>query len=187
MGLRDRILNKVKRVLGGGGSAPARSSPSPTPRAAAPDAAPAPAAPTPPAAASAPAAGEAGKERAEDYIPFMASSAIAEGSARTGLAPNGRTVAVFRYQGKLFCIDNECRHEDGPVGEGEIKGKVVKCPYHDWAYDFTTGQCVSNPENKLETYYVKEVDGQVYVGGVATPGTSMRGGEHNDGLKVIVR
>lgn len=159
MGLRDRIMNRIKRVVGGGGSTPASTSTS--------------------AAAAA--------SSTDGFLALAASAALVEGTAKTGLAPNGRTVALFRHQGKLYCVDNECRHEDGPVGEGEIKGTVVKCPYHDWAYDFTTGQCVSNPENKLETYHIKEQGGQIWVGAVATPGTSMRGGEHNDGMKVIVK
>ena len=75
----------------------------------------------------------------------------------------------------------------GAVAEGEIKGCTVKCPYHDWEYDFTTGKCVTWPENKLETYFVREKDGFLWLGPVATPGTSMRGGDHNDGMKVIVK
>ena len=43
------------------------------------------------------------------------------------------------------------------------------------------------PENKLETYFVREKDGFLWLGAVATPGTSMRGGDHNDGMKVIVK
>lgn len=112
--------------------------------------------------------------------------AVAEGRPGTYAAPNGRAAAIFLKDGKLYGIDNECRHEDGPVAEGEITGCTVKCPYHDWEYDFTTGVCVSWPENKLETYHVRERDGFLWIGPVATKGTEMRGGDHNDGMKVIV-
>lgn len=160
MGLRDRILNKAKSIIGGGkgDKGPALN-----------------------------AAGLPSALSPDGYRAVAKEGVVKEGGAGTYQAPNGRVAAVFRHQGKLFCIDNECRHEDGPVGEGEIKGTKVKCPYHDWEYDFTTGVCTFHPENKLETYAVREKDGFLWIGPVLTKGTEMRGGEHNDGMKVIVK
>lgn len=161
MGLRDRILNKVKSVVGGGG---------------------------PQKAAGKAASGAMPTTNSPDgYKAVAKEGVVKEGGAGTYPGPNGRVVAVFRKDGKLYAIDNECRHEDGPVGEGKIEGCRVQCPYHDWEYDFTNGECTSNPGNKLETYAVRERDGWLWIGPVVTPGTAMRGGEHNDGMKVIVK
>jgi nitrite reductase/ring-hydroxylating ferredoxin subunit len=96
-------------------------------------------------------------------------------------------VAVFRQGGRLWCIDNACAHEDGPVGEGDVTGTCVRCPYHDWEYDFTTGACHTDPERSLATYAVREEDGFIWVGPRLTPGTQARGGDHNDGLETITR
>ena len=159
MGLRDRILGKVKGALGKGGPAGAGYDSSGLPTA----------------------------RSADGYKAVDKAGLVAEGRPRTYAAPNGRAAAVFLKDGKLYCIDNECRHEDGPVAEGEITGCTVKCPYHDWEYDFTTGNCVTWPENKLETYHVREADGFLWIGPILTAGTSQRGGDHNDGMKVIVR
>lgn len=159
MGLRDRILGKVKSALGKGGPGGSGLDASGLPTAQSPD----------------------------GYKAVAKAGVVTEGVPRTFAAPNGRAASIFVKDGQLYCIDDECRHEDGPVAEGIVAGCTVKCPYHDWEYDFTTGVCVTWPENRLETYHVREKDGFLWIGGIRTPGTSMRGGAHNDGMKVIVR
>ena len=71
---------------------------------------------------------------------------------------NGKTVAVFSVDGNFYAIDNTCIHRGGPLGEGDLAGNVVTCPWHGWEYNVTTGACVNNPSGKVETYQVK-VDG----------------------------
>ena len=109
--------------------------------------------------------------------------------AKAGTFPlEGTTiVAVFRQGGKLWVIDNACAHEDGPVGEGDVSGNCVRCPYHDWEYDFTTGACRTDPERALATFSVRDREGVIWVGPRLTEGTKARGGDHNDGLETITR
>ena len=68
---------------------------------------------------------------------------------------NGKTLAVFNVDGAFHAIDNTCIHRGGPLGEGELEGSVVTCPWHGWQYDVTTGTCVANPAAKVERYEVK--------------------------------
>jgi nitrite reductase/ring-hydroxylating ferredoxin subunit len=159
MGLRDRFLNKAKTLLGREEKKGSGLN----------------------------AQGLPSQPNGDGYRAVCKAAAIAEGKPGTFQAPNGRVAAVFRHQGKLYCVDNECRHEDGPVGEGTITGTRVRCPYHDWEYDFISGVCTSHPENRLETYHVREGEGFIWIGPILAEGTSMRGGEHNDGMKVIVK
>lgn len=114
------------------------------------------------------------------------SDRVPEGGAGT-FPFQGIVIAVFRKDGRLYAVDNACRHEDGPVGEGTVAGCKVRCPYHEWEYDFTTGRCVNHPEASLATYAVREDGGVIWVGRRLTEGTAARGGEHNDGLETIVR
>lgn len=52
--------------------------------------------------------------------------------------------AVFRVNGELGCIRNECVHAGGPLCEGWIRNGKVVCPWHKWEYDFKTGKGFSN-------------------------------------------
>jgi nitrite reductase/ring-hydroxylating ferredoxin subunit len=68
---------------------------------------------------------------------------------------NGKAFAVFNVDGIFHVIGNTCIHRGGPLGEGELEGSVVTCPWHGWQYDVTTGACVANPAAKVERYEVK--------------------------------
>ena len=72
---------------------------------------------------------------------------------------NGKTIALFNVDGKFHAIDNTCKHQGGPLGEGTCEGNIVTCPWHGWQYDVTTGINSANPQVKVDTYEVK-VEGE---------------------------
>ena len=68
---------------------------------------------------------------------------------------NGTPLAIFNVDGTIHAINNTCCHRDGPLGEGELEGNIVTCPWHGWRYNVTTGACLNNPTAKVEAYQVK--------------------------------
>lgn len=68
---------------------------------------------------------------------------------------NGKTLAIFNVDGTFHAIDNTCLHRGGPLGEGDVEGQMVTCPWHGWQYNVATGACVNNPAAKVECYQVK--------------------------------
>ena len=75
----------------------------------------------------------------------------------------GRSVAVFNVEGRYYAIDNTCPHRGGPLGEGDLDGAVVACPWHAWRWDVRTGANTNNPALTLACFPVVEDDGAVYV------------------------
>ncbi len=71
---------------------------------------------------------------------------------------DGTSIAVFNCEGSFYAIENTCKHRGGPLGEGQLSGKTVTCPWHGWQYDVTSGVCTMNPSIKSQTFAVK-VDG----------------------------
>ena len=171
MGLRDRLKNKIKQTLSAPSPArPAASTPATTQ-------APAPA-PAPSTSVERP------TEATQDgFHAVVASADLTEDRCGTYYAGD-TIVVVFRHEGALYAMNNTCNHEDGPIGEGVVSGTVIACPYHDWRYDFTSGECLTTPDRNVATYAVREQDGFVWVGPELTQGVSIhsRGGEHNDGM-----
>lgn len=49
------------------------------------------------------------------------------------------TLAVTNHEGTYGCLDNHCPHQGGPLGEGSIEGGHLRCPWHGYDYDPTTG------------------------------------------------
>lgn len=83
---------------------------------------------------------------------------IAEGTGKV-IEAAGRTLAVFNTGGIFYAVDNACKHSGGPLGDGEVHGTRVICPWHGWEYDFTTGYNVDDPEMKLTCFAVR-VEGE---------------------------
>ena len=75
----------------------------------------------------------------------------------------GRTLAVFNVDGTFYAIDNECSHRGGPLGEGDLEGTVVLCPWHAWRWDVTTGNNANNPAVKVACYPVSVEGEAVFV------------------------
>ncbi|HSB46389.1 MAG TPA: non-heme iron oxygenase ferredoxin subunit [Candidatus Bilamarchaeum sp.] len=76
---------------------------------------------------------------------------------------NGRRIALFNVDGKIFATDNACLHQGGPLGDGELMDNVITCPLHGWQYDVCSGTCFNMPSKKLETFKVEVRDGDIFV------------------------
>jgi len=48
-------------------------------------------------------------------------------------------VMVANVGGSLHAIENVCPHAGLPLGDGDLAGKVITCPYHGYAYRVDTG------------------------------------------------
>lgn len=75
----------------------------------------------------------------------------------------GKFVAMANVSGKVCAFNGICLHQGGPLGEGDLVGQVVVCPWHSWAYDVTTGKLVGNPEVGVETYPVEVRGDDIFV------------------------
>jgi nitrite reductase/ring-hydroxylating ferredoxin subunit len=64
----------------------------------------------------------------------------------------GQAIAVANVGGSFYAISNTCLHRGGPLGEGQLDGKVVTCPWHGWQFDVTTGKAVQNPQAGVGCY-----------------------------------
>lgn len=76
---------------------------------------------------------------------------------------NGKAVAIANVEGKLFAINSICLHHGGPLGEGDLEGSVVSCPWHGWQYDVTTGKLAQQPETGVDCYPIELRGSDVYV------------------------
>ncbi len=72
----------------------------------------------------------------------------------------GQAVAVFNVAGTLYAIGGTCTHRGGPLGEGELDGTVVTCPWHGAQFNVTTGQVVGPPAGQSVPAYTVIVEGE---------------------------
>lgn len=93
-----------------------------------------------------------------DFVKVAATGDLEPGNGKVVEVGDVR-VALFNVGGSYHAIDNTCPHAMGPLGEGDLEGTVVTCPWHMWQFDVVTGQCPHNPGMKVHTYPVR-VEGE---------------------------
>lgn len=96
---------------------------------------------------------------------FVTVAQTGDVEAGTGkvLEVQDKTIALFNVEGTFYAIDNICVHRGGPLGEGELDDCTVTCPWHGWDYNVKTGQCETNPTEKVACYEVKVEGSSVMV------------------------
>ncbi len=89
-----------------------------------------------------------------NFTKVAKTSEIPAGSGKV-VEVGGKMVALFHDDGLFYAIDNTCRHQGGPLGEGSLSGATVTCPWHGWEYDVKTGVCQADPSVTVQTFSVK--------------------------------
>jgi nitrite reductase (NADH) small subunit len=98
-----------------------------------------------------------------NFVRVAATGEIPAGQGKT-IEVDGKQIALFNVDGTLYAIDNTCKHRGGPLGEGELDGTNVICPWHGWTYNVTNGECLDEPDCHVETYDVRVEGNDVLVG-----------------------
>ena len=73
-----------------------------------------------------------------------------------------KRIALFRNAAGVYAADNRCPHQGYALKDGDIRGDVLTCAWHNWKFRLTDGKCVFGGEN-IRTYPVSVRDGWVYV------------------------
>jgi nitrite reductase/ring-hydroxylating ferredoxin subunit len=89
----------------------------------------------------------------------------------------GRSIGVFNVGGRLYALHNGCPHKGGPLCEGRIcgttvpgeghdfvyarEGEILRCAWHGWEFDITSGRALADPRVRARAYPVAVEDGQV--------------------------
>lgn len=89
-----------------------------------------------------------------DWVQVALVSEVGEGRLFEGMA-DGVAVILTCIEGDFFAYGATCPHAGGPLGEGEIQGTTLSCPYHGWAFDLGSGACETHPSAHLERRRVR--------------------------------
>ena len=75
----------------------------------------------------------------------------------------GKTIALFNVEGTFYAMDNMCIHRGGPLGDGDLEGTTVICPWHAWRWDVRTGANANNPAVRIPCFPVTVEGADVFV------------------------
>ncbi len=98
----------------------------------------------------------------DDWHKVPATDVPAEGRVQS-VVLGGQSVALTRCAGTLGALENRCPHQGGPLGEGSIENGWLRCPWHGYDYDPTTGRPPEGFTDGVTTYDVEERADGAYV------------------------
>jgi 3-phenylpropionate/trans-cinnamate dioxygenase ferredoxin subunit len=88
---------------------------------------------------------------------------IAEGSVKV-VEAGGKRIALCKFNGSVYAIDDVCTHDRGPLDQGELIGDEIECPRHGARFDVKTGRATRLPAiQPVRTYPVRVEDGAIVV------------------------
>jgi nitrite reductase/ring-hydroxylating ferredoxin subunit len=94
-----------------------------------------------------------------DFRTVAKASEVPPGSLKHVELESGTQVCIANVDGTYYAMGGECTHMGGPLGEGELEGNIVTCPWHSGEFDVTTGKAVSPPAEGDEPVYEVRVEG----------------------------
>ena len=87
---------------------------------------------------------------------------------------NGISIGVFNVNDTYYALRNRCPHQGAPLCQGSLKGtalpslpgeylwaregEILRCPWHGWEFDVTTGRSVCSPQKVRVRSYEVTVD-----------------------------
>jgi nitrite reductase/ring-hydroxylating ferredoxin subunit/thioredoxin reductase len=73
-------------------------------------------------------------------------------------------VLLLHTDSELFAIGAYCTHYHGPLAEGLVTGKAVRCPWHHACFDVRSGEALRAPAlSPVESWIVEENAGRIFV------------------------
>ncbi|MBA2114864.1 non-heme iron oxygenase ferredoxin subunit [Bremerella alba] len=70
-----------------------------------------------------------------------------------------RFVIVIHAGGQVYCLDDVCTHDDGPLGEGDLEGYEIECPRHGAKFDIRTGAPTLMPATQPTQVHEAKIEG----------------------------
>jgi nitrite reductase/ring-hydroxylating ferredoxin subunit len=98
----------------------------------------------------------------ERFIDVAATSDLPAGRAKA-FTVGDRRIAVCHTGKGFFAVDNTCPHRGGPLGEGDVLGDELVCPWHLWGFDVASGLCPGNPDMSVGTHEVRVENERILV------------------------
>lgn len=99
---------------------------------------------------------------------------------RRSVVLEGRAIGVLNVAGTLYALRDTCPHQGASLCRGTIggtflpsapheyvyglEGRVLRCPWHGWEFDLTTGRSIFAPDRvRTRIYPITAEEGMVIV------------------------
>jgi cytochrome P450/nitrite reductase/ring-hydroxylating ferredoxin subunit len=104
---------------------------------------------------------DARSDTTDAWYPVGPADAPPDGTLRT-VVVDGRPVCLGRVEGRWVAFDDTCTHEECPLADGELDGRIITCPCHGSEFDVLSGDVLCPPAlDPLPIHTVRVVGSQL--------------------------
>ena len=94
-----------------------------------------------------------------DFVRVAKLSDIEEGDLME-VEVDGEPVCLAKTGDAIYAFTGTCTHIGGPLGEGELDGDVLTCPWHGAQFDVHTGKVLRGPARQNIQTYAVQIEGE---------------------------
>ncbi|MBI4552539.1 MAG: Rieske (2Fe-2S) protein [Candidatus Latescibacteria bacterium] len=81
-------------------------------------------------------------------------SDVPAGEAKAIRIGEGRSIALFNIDGRVYATENQCPHMGYPLTRGVVRHGILTCDWHGRSFDLEGGGCFNSECDDLQTFPV---------------------------------
>ncbi len=81
------------------------------------------------------------ENRTPAWVKVAELSEVPEGKPKAIKMGEGRSIALFNVDGKIYATDNQCPHMGYPLTRGTVRNGILTCDWHRRSFDLEGGGC----------------------------------------------
>lgn len=93
-----------------------------------------------------------------DWTPVLAAHDLPE-KTMTKAQFGDLDILLYRQGNQVNAISGTCSHFGGPLGEGQVSGQAVTCPWHGSEFDLRSGDVLSGPASAPQPHFEARIAG----------------------------
>ena len=121
------------------------------------------------------------EQQTQNWVKVAQLSEVPEGKPKAVQMGEGRSIALFNVDGKIYATDNQCPHMGYPLTRGTVRNGILTCDWHRRSFDLEGGGCFHVECDDLRTFPVDIRGSEIWI----EPGdlTYRRAEEHKQLLR----
>src|SRR5260370_16170917 len=88
---------------------------------------------------------------------------VPAGEAKAIRLGEGRSIALFNVDGRIYATDNQCPHMGYPLTRGAIRHGILTCDWHGRSFDLEGGGCFNYECDDLQTFPVEVRQDEIWI------------------------
>ena len=102
-------------------------------------------------------------DQAQNWVKVAELREVPEGQPKAVEMGEGRSIALFNVDGKIYATDNQCPHMGYPLTRGTVRNGVLTCDWHRRSFDLEGGGCFHVECDDLRTFPVDIRGSEVWI------------------------